>query len=139
MLLPVDHVIAERLERGIRTRVIDQEIPAGWMGLDIGPKTADQFKKALANAKTILWNGPLGVAEIAPFDQGSRRIAETVAGLRATTIIGGGDTAAMIHQFGLEEKMSHVSTGGGASLEYLEGKLLPGIAALAGKIPVMRN
>lgn len=139
VLLPVDHVIAERLEQGIRTRVIDQEIPAGWMGLDIGPKTADQFKKALANAKTILWNGPLGVAEVPPFDQGSRRVAETIATLQATSIIGGGDTAAMIHQFGLEEKMSHVSTGGGASLEYLEGKLLPGIAALAGKIPVMRN
>lgn len=139
VLLPVDHVTAEKLEQGARTRVVDQEIPPGWMGLDIGPKTVDHFKKALLNARTLLWNGPLGVAEIPPFDQGSHRIAETIAALPATSIIGGGDTAAMIRQFGLEEKMSHVSTGGGASLEYLEGKLLPGIAALAGKSPVMRN
>jgi len=133
ILLPIDHVIAQKLERGVPTRVVDQEIPAGWMGLDVGPKTVEEFKKKLSNSKTILWNGPLGVFEIPPFDQGSKKIAEFIAALSATTVIGGGDTAAAVRQLGLEEKMSHVSTGGGASLEYLEGKVLPGIAVLPEK------
>ena len=131
--LPMDHLVAKKLEKGTPTKVVDQAIPDGWMGLDIGPKTVEQFKKTLAASKTILWNGPLGVFEIPPFDQGSRRIAEFIAGLKATTVIGGGDTAAAIRHFGLEDKMSHVSTGGGASLEYLEGRILPGIAALPEK------
>lgn len=133
VLFPTDHVVAQKLERGARTRVTDREIPKGWMGLDVGPKTVDEFKKMLSSAKTILWNGPLGVFETPPFDEGTRKIAEFIAGLKATTVIGGGDTAAAIKQLGLEEKMSHVSTGGGASLEYLEGKVLPGIAALPEK------
>ena len=133
VVLPSDHVIAEKLEKGVKTRVVDQVIPEGWMGLDLGPKTVAEFKKVLSGAKTILWNGPVGVSEIPPFDWGSRQLADEIAKLKATSIIGGGDTAAAIHQFGLEEKMSHVSTGGGASLEYLEGKVLPGIAALSGK------
>lgn len=130
VILPEDHVVAQKLDRGVPTRVVDQEIPAGWLGLDIGPKTVEAFKKALSRAKTVLWNGPLGVFEFPPFDRGSREIAQFISMLQATTVIGGGDTAACVKQLGLEEKMSHVSTGGGASLEYLEGKVLPGIAAL---------
>lgn len=133
VLIPVDHVIAEKLEKGTPTRIVDQEISMGWMGLDVGPRTLIEFKKTLSKAKTVLWNGPLGVFETPPFDQGSRQIAELIATLNATTIIGGGDTAAAVKQFGLEGKMSHVSTGGGASLEYLEGKVLPGIAVLPEK------
>lgn len=130
ILLPIDHVIAQKLEKGVQSRVVEKDIPDGWLGLDIGPKTVNEFKKALSNAKTILWNGPVGVFEVPPFDKGSREIAEFISILSATTIIGGGDTAAAIKKFGLEEKMSHVSTGGGASLEFLEGRVLPGIAAL---------
>lgn len=130
VLLPVDHVIAQKLERNVPTKTVERDIPDGWMGLDVGSKTVQEFKRVLSKARTILWNGPLGVAEIPPFDEGSRRVAEFVATLRATSIIGGGETAAAIQQFGLAEKMAHVSTGGGASLEYLEGKALPGIAAL---------
>ena len=133
IVLPIDHVVTQKLERSTPNRVVDQEIPSGWMAVDVGPKTIAEFKKKLASAKTILWNGPLGVFEIPPFDRGSKEIAEFIAGLQATSIIGGGDTAAAVHEFELEEKMSHVSTGGGASLEYLEGKILPGIAALPEK------
>lgn len=133
VLLPTDHVVTQKLEKQSPNRVVDQEIPQGWMAVDVGPKTIEEFKKKLKNAKTILWNGPLGVFEIKPFDRGTRAVAEFIAGLQATSIIGGGDTAAAIHEFGLEEKMTHVSTGGGASLEYLEGKVLPGIAALPEK------
>lgn len=133
VLLPEDHVIVQKLEKGAPSRVADQEIPAGWMGVDVGPKTVESFKKVLSNAKTILWNGPLGVFEISPFERGSREIARQITRLSAATVIGGGDTAAAIKQFGLEARMSHVSTGGGASLEYLEGKILPGIAALPEK------
>ena len=133
VVLPTDHVVTQKLEKNSSNRVADQEIPQGWMAVDIGPKTIEEFKKKLKNAKTILWNGPLGVFEVEPFDKGTRAVAEFIAGLQATSIIGGGDTAAAIHEFGLEEKMTHVSTGGGASLEYLEGKVLPGIAALPEK------
>jgi phosphoglycerate kinase len=133
VVLPVDHVTAQKLERGAPVRTVEPNIPAGWMGLDVGPKTVSEFKKVLAKAKTILWNGPLGVCEVPPFDRGSREIAEFISALKATTIIGGGDTAAAVKDFGLEGKMSHVSTGGGASLEYLEGKMLPGVAALPEK------
>lgn len=133
VVLPVDHVIAQKLEKGVATRIVDRDIPAGWMGLDAGPKSIEEYKKALAGAKTVLWNGPLGVFETPPFDRASRAIAEYLTTQGATTIVGGGDTAAAVKAFGLEEKMSHVSTGGGASLEYLEGRVLPGIAALPEK------
>lgn len=133
VLIPVDHVVAQKLEKGVTTRTVDQEIPDGWMGLDIGPKTISEFKNSLSKAKTILWNGPLGVFETPPFDGGTRQIADFVSTLKVTTLIGGGDTAAAIKQFGLGEKMTHVSTGGGASLEYLEGRVLPGIAVLPEK------
>lgn len=130
VILPIDHVVAQKLEKGATAMAVDHEIPNGWLGLDVGPKSVTEFEKVLSKAKTILWNGPLGVFETPPFERGTRQIAEFISGLKATTIIGGGETAAAIRLFGLEEKMSHVSTGGGASLEYLEGKVLPGIAAL---------
>ncbi|OGW72647.1 MAG: phosphoglycerate kinase [Omnitrophica bacterium GWA2_52_12] len=100
------------------------------MGLDIGPETVKKYCEVLSKAKTVVWNGPVGVCEMPPFDRGTRGLADFLAGLKATTIIGGGDTAAAVKNFGIEDKFSHVSTGGGASLEYLEGTLLPGIAAL---------
>jgi len=134
LLLPVDHVIATTLDpRGQVQTTKDAQIPDGWLGADIGPKTVESFTKALADATTVIWNGPLGVFEQARFATGSRRIAETLAHLQATTVIGGGDTAACVKQCGLADRMSHVSTGGGASLEYLEGKTLPGIGVLQDK------
>jgi len=129
--LPVDHVITTTLDPGGQVRTTtDAQIPDGWLGADIGPKTIEAFTKALTTAKTVIWNGPLGIFEQERFATGSRRIAEALAHLEATTVIGGGDTAACVKQCGLTDRMSHVSTGGGASLEYLEGKPLPGIAVL---------
>lgn len=133
IILPVDRVISQKMEKGAPTKVINTDIPEGWSGFDIGPESCKKFREVLAKAKTILWNGPLGLFEIPPFEKGTQDIANYIAGLKATTIIGGGDTAAAINKFGLEDKMSHVSTGGGASLEYLEGTVLPGIAALRDK------
>ncbi len=132
-LLPTDRVIAEKFEKGAVNKIVTGDIPDGWMGLDIGPETVQKYKEVLAKAKTIVWNGPVGVFEMPPFDRGTRELAEFIATLKATSIIGGGDTAAAVKIFGLESKMSHVSTGGGASLEYLEGTILPGVAALADK------
>jgi len=132
--LPVDHVITTTLDPGGQVRTTtDAQIPDGWLGADIGPKTIEAFTKALTTAKTVIWNGPLGIFEQERFATGSRRIAEALAHLEATTVIGGGDTAACVKQCGLTDRMSHVSTGGGASLEYLEGKPLPGIAVLQDK------
>jgi 3-phosphoglycerate kinase len=133
MIFPTDRVIAEKLEKGVATKIVTGDIPDGWSGFDIGPATCEQFKNILKTAKTVVWNGPLGVFEYPPFDQGTRMIADYLAEVPATTIIGGGDTAAAIREFGLEDKMSHVSTGGGASLEFLEGTVLPGVAALKDK------
>jgi phosphoglycerate kinase len=130
MLLPVDHLIADKIDADSNTRVVDETIPQNWMAVDIGPKTVDEFKKELRNAKMVIWNGPLGIFEISKFARGTEDIARFIAGLKTTTIIGGGDTASAISKFGLEAAMSHISTGGGASLEYMEGKELPGIAAL---------
>jgi phosphoglycerate kinase len=130
MLLPVDHLIADKIDAVSNTRVVDETIPQNWIAVDIGPKTVDEFKKELRNAKTVIWNGPLGIFEISKFARGTEDIARFIAGLKTTTIIGGGDTASAISKFGLEAAMSHISTGGGASLEYMEGKELPGIAAL---------
>jgi len=134
LLLPIDHVITTTLDGGADVRTTsDVAIPDGWLGADIGPNTIEAFERALADAKTVIWNGPVGVFEQPRFATGSRRIAQRLADLKATTVIGGGDTAACVKQFGLAERMSHISTGGGASLEYLEGKVLPGIAALQDK------
>ena len=130
-LLPVDHVITTSLDAGSPVQTVPVgQIPDGWEGVDIGPQTRTRFIEALQNAKTVVWNGPLGVFEQPRFAKGSQAIAQVLAGLKATTVIGGGDSAACVQQLGLAEKMSHISTGGGASLEFLEGKVLPGIAIL---------
>jgi len=128
--LTTDFVIAEEFGKA-DTRQIVEDIPEGWESLDIGPKTREEYKQILSDAKTIVWNGPMGVFEIEGFEEGTKDIAQYLATLDdATTIIGGGDSAAAVGQFGLDDKMTHISTGGGASLELLEGKELPGIMAL---------
>ena len=131
--LPVDNVIADKFDAQAAVKTVGDNIPDGWMGLDIGPKTVELFKRKLAAAKTIVWNGPMGVFEMAPFAKGTEAIAQYIATLKATSIIGGGDTASAVRQFGVADKVTHVSTGGGASLEFLEGLELPGIAALQDK------
>ena len=135
LLLPVDVVVADEFsETANRKAVSVEEIPADWEGMDIGPKTIELFQKALAGAKTVVWNGPLGVFEMEPFSTGTKAIAEALANLTdATTIIGGGDSAAAVEQLGYADKITHISTGGGASLEFLEGKELPGVAALTSR------
>ena len=131
LLLPVDNVIADKMSDDAKTIVTNvNEIPDGFMGLDIGPKTIELFTEEIKVANTVVWNGPVGVFELDKFANGTKQIAETMANSNAVTIIGGGDSAAAVQKFGLEEKMSHVSTGGGASLEFMEGKKLPGIEAL---------
>ena len=134
LVLPVDAVVADAYDNEAKTKVVaPNEVTPGWRILDIGPKTVQTFESALGGAKTVVWNGPMGVFEMPNFAKGTFAVAETLAQLDATTIIGGGDSAAAIKQAGLTDKMSHVSTGGGASLEFLEGKTLPGVAALADK------
>lgn len=131
IMLPVDHVCVQKVDEKAPARVEGPSIPAGWLGVDIGPRTIDLYGKALDTAKTVLWNGPMGIFEMRPFARGSFEIATKLSELKnATTVIGGGDTAACVIGFGLADKMSHISTGGGASLETLEGKALPGIVAL---------
>jgi len=131
LLLPKDHVIVEELKPGVTASVTSgTEIPDDRLGVDIGPQSTQLFRSALQNAKTILWNGPMGVFEITPFDQGTRAVAEAVAATTSYSVAGGGDTVAAITQAGLASKVSHISTGGGASLEFLESGDLPGLAAL---------
>jgi len=132
ILLPVDVVIAEELSADAPAKVVSVgQIPAGWKGLDIGPDTARRYADALADARTIVWNGPMGVFEIAAFAQGTRVVAEAMARSAAFTVVGGGDSAAAIRALGIpEDSFGHISTGGGASLELLEGRILPGISAL---------
>jgi phosphoglycerate kinase len=130
--LPTDVVIAERLESGVPSRTVPAtEVPDGWMILDIGPESAASFAKELGAMGTVVWNGPMGVFEVPPFDQGTRVVAQGLAMGSAVTVIGGGSTAEAVGKLGLADEMTHVSTGGGASLEFLEGKVLPGVAALA--------
>jgi len=134
LLQPEDTVVADAIAEDAATKVVGADgIESGWIGLDIGPKTTASFCKAIGKAKMVVWNGPVGYFELAPFAAGTRAVAEALAASAATTIIGGGDTAAAVAQFGLADRMSHVSTGGGASLEMLEGKALPGLAALTDK------
>ena len=134
ILLPVDNVVAKEMSENADTIITNiNEVPDGYMGLDIGPKTIELYKQEIEVANTVVWNGPVGVFEINKFAKGTEEIARAMANSKAVTIIGGGDSAAAVEKFGLEEKMSHVSTGGGASLEFMEGKKLPGIEALLDK------
>jgi 3-phosphoglycerate kinase len=133
IFLPIDNIITDKIDGGSAIKTAGENIPDGWMGVDIGPKTIRAYCLTLKKAKTIVWNGPLGIFEIDAFAQGTKKVAEFISRLKATTIIGGGDTASAIAKFGLENKMAHISTGGGACLEFLEGKTLPGIAALTDK------
>ena len=132
-LLPVDHRVAAEFKDVAATVTEDQNIPAGNMGLDIGPKTEAIYADAIKDAKTVIWNGPMGVFEFENFNKGTIAVAKAMADADATTIIGGGDSAAAVNILGFGDKMTHISTGGGASLEFLEGKVLPGIAALNDK------
>ncbi len=133
-LTPVDTVIAKEFKNDTEYKTVTAgEIPDGWMGLDIGEKTRELFADAIKGAKTVVWNGPMGVFEFENFAGGTKAVAEAMAAINATTIIGGGDSAAAVNQMGYGEKMSHISTGGGASLEFLEGKELPGVAAVDDK------
>lgn len=134
LILPEDHVIADKIDKDAQVRTTsDKSIPAGWLGVDIGPKSIEIFKESLKEAKLVVWNGPVGIFEIEKFKKGTQEIAEFLANLEAATIIGGGDTASAVVNLGLGDKMTHISTGGGASLEFLEGKSLPGIEALSPK------
>ena len=133
ILLPVDTVVAKEFNNDSESMVVEGNIPEDYMGLDIGPKSIELFSNAIADAKTVVWNGPMGVFEMPNFAKGTNAIAKKLADLDATTVIGGGDSVAAVNQAGLGDKMSHISTGGGASLEYLEGKELPGIVCLTDK------
>ena len=134
LLLPVDNVCGKEFNNDTEQMICESgKIPEGWEGLDIGPKTVELFSKEIKAAKTVVWNGPMGVFEMPNFAKGTLAIATAMAESDATTIIGGGDSAAAVTQMGLASKMSHISTGGGASLEFLEGKTLPGVAALNDK------
>lgn len=136
LLLPIDHVLADKFAADAKTQIFaaNGPFPADWMGLDIGPASIELFKKEIADAITIVWNGPMGVFEMPAFAKGTNAIAKAVAANRdATSIVGGGDSVAAVQKSGVADKISHISTGGGASLEFLEGKTLPGVAALTDK------
>src|SRR3990170_1406341 len=136
LLLPLDHLVAAKLDAASPTSVVDgivTPIPADQMGLDIGPETIAHYTKIVASARTVIWNGPMGVFEVAPFAKGTLAMAAALTQVNGTTIVGGGDSVAAISQAGVEDQISHVCTGGGASLEFLAGKTLPGVAALSDK------
>ncbi len=136
LLLPTDVVITTEIKPDAPCKVVPvQQIPDGWLIADIGPDTSKRFAERLRGCRTVMWNGPMGIFEISAFAQGTKSLAETLAGLKATTVVGGGSTAEAVEALGLTNKMSHVSTGGGASLEFLQGKALPGVAALKDKAP----
>jgi phosphoglycerate kinase len=134
IVLPVDAVVADKFDAAAQSKIVPvDQVPGDWRMLDVGPKTLDAFEKILSGAKTVVWNGPLGVFEFPAFAKGTVEIARRLAQSKATTIIGGGDSAAAVEQAGVADKMTHISTGGGASLEFLEGRVLPGVAALQDK------
>ena len=134
LLLPVDHVVADKFDAAAAVRTVGEaEIPADWMALDIGPKSTERFCEEIRKAKTVVWNGPMGCFEMAPFAAGTMAMAKAIAETKCLSIIGGGDSVAAVNKSGLADKMAHISTGGGASLEFLEGKTLPGVAALTDK------
>jgi phosphoglycerate kinase len=138
LLLPVDHVVGAEFKADTATQIVSvSATPDGWMGLDIGPKTIDAYRQKIAGAKTIVWNGPMGVFEMPAFAKGTFEVAKAVAAATsagAISIVGGGDSVAAVHQSGLADKISHISTGGGASLEFLAGRKLPGVEALTNKV-----
>ncbi len=134
LMLPLDHVVADRVEEGAKTKTVDTNaMPPAMIGVDIGPKTIRSYRREIKSGRTILWNGPMGVFEIEKFARGTNQIARALASCRGTTVVGGGDSVAAIKKIGVAEKIDHVSTGGGASLEFLEGTELPGIKALMDK------
>ncbi|MFL6864997.1 phosphoglycerate kinase [Limosilactobacillus fermentum] len=134
LVLPVDNVVADKFANDANTKVVEGDIDDGWMALDIGPKSIEEFKKVLADAKTVVWNGPMGVFEMSNFAKGTLEVGQFLGTLEgATTIVGGGDSTAAAKQLGISDKLTHISTGGGASLAYLEGDVLPGIAAISDK------
>jgi phosphoglycerate kinase len=134
LLLPVDTVVADAFAADAKSQVVSAgEIPDGWMGLDIGPKTVELYTNAVADAGTVIWNGPMGVFEFPAFAKGTEAVAEALSKTDAITIVGGGDSAAAVEQLGYADKMTHISTGGGASLEFMEGKALPGVVCLLDK------
>jgi phosphoglycerate kinase len=131
LLLPSDVIAADAFSADAATQITPaDEIPAGWMGLDVGPETVALYADRIRSAKTVLWNGPMGAFEMSPFAEGTRAVAQAVAECVGTTVVGGGDSVAAITQFGYADRVTHVSTGGGASLELLEGRVLPGVAAI---------
>ena len=131
LILPVDVVCAKEFSNDSDTLIVDREgIPSDMMGMDIGPKSIELFSDVIKGARTVVWNGPMGVFEMSNFEKGTKFVAEALADSDAVSVIGGGDSAAAVEQFGLADKMTHISTGGGASLEFLEGKELPGIAVI---------
>jgi phosphoglycerate kinase len=130
--LPVDLLLGERFDADTERRELDGvDVPEGWMGLDVGPRTAAAYAEEIAGAGTVFWNGPMGAFELEPFAAGTRAVAEAVAAAEGTTVVGGGDSAAALAQFGLADRVTHLSTGGGASLELIEGKTLPGVEVLS--------
>ncbi|WP_281864598.1 phosphoglycerate kinase [Planomicrobium okeanokoites] len=132
--LPVDATVADEFSKDAETKQVKiEEIPSDWMGLDIGPETAKLYADVIKNSKLVIWNGPMGVFEMEPFANGTRSVAEAMAETEAYTVIGGGDSAAAVEKFNVADKMDHISTGGGASLEFMEGKELPGVTALTDK------
>jgi phosphoglycerate kinase len=133
LLLPVDNVAADKFDPEANTQIVGNDIPAGWMALDIGPKTTANYAAAIKGAKTVVWNGPMGCFEMKKFAAGTTGVCQAVADSGSVSIIGGGDSVSAVNKSGLAPKMTHISTGGGASLEYLEGKELPGVAALSNK------
>ena len=133
LLLPVDNVIADKFDAAAKTKVVGDRIDDGWMALDIGPQSAKLFADEVRKAKTVVWNGPMGCFEMKPFAAGTTAIAKAIAETKCLSIVGGGDSVSAVNQSGLADKMTHISTGGGASLEFLEGKQLPGVVALTDK------